>query len=195
MSDEAWLHVSGYVNAQNSHIWDTENPHVLHQRPLHDIKVDVWCAVSARRVIGPIFFEDTVNSDRYVSDILEPFFQDVTEEETRHGYFQQDSTTAHMACSSMQRLRGVFDDDGQIISQSLRPPHSTNLFICDFYLWSNLKGKVYKNNPQTADALKTEIRNIVRSINGNELKRVLRNLMTRCKACIREHRDHFQHLL
>jgi hypothetical protein len=51
--------------------------------------------VSARRVIGSIFFEDTVNSDRYVSDILEPLFQELTEEETRYGYFQQDSATAH----------------------------------------------------------------------------------------------------
>jgi hypothetical protein len=91
----------GNVNAQNSRIWDTENLHVLHQRLLHDIKVGVWCAVSARRVIGLIFFGDTLNSDRYVSDILEPFFQEITEEETRYGYFQQDSTTAR---NSMQRL-------------------------------------------------------------------------------------------
>jgi hypothetical protein len=111
MSDEAWLHVSGNVNAQNSRTWDTENPHVLHQRPLHDIKVGVWCAVSAQRVIGPIFFGDTVNFDRYVSDILELFFQELTEEETRYGYFQQDSATAHTACNSMHCLRDVFDDE------------------------------------------------------------------------------------
>jgi hypothetical protein len=190
MSDEAWFHVSGYVNAQNSSIWDTENPHVLHQRPLHDIKVGVWRAVTARRVIGPIFFEDTVNSDRYVSDILEPFFQELTEE-TRYGCFQQDSTTAH---NSMQRLRDVFDNE-QIISQGLWPPCSPDHSICDFYLWGNLKGKVYKNNLQTADALKTQRRNIVHSINGDKLQRVFQNLMTRCEACIRQHRDHFQHIL
>jgi hypothetical protein len=41
---------------------------------------------------------------------------------------------------------------------------------------------MYKNNPLTADALKTEIRNIAHSINGDELQRVFRNLMTRCEA-------------
>jgi hypothetical protein len=56
MSDEAWFHVSGNVNAQNSSIWDTENPHVLHQRPLHDMEVGVCCAVSARRVRSDIFW-------------------------------------------------------------------------------------------------------------------------------------------
>jgi transposase len=44
------------------------------------------------------------------------------------------------------------------------------------------KGEGVKNNPRTADAFKTEIRNIVRSINGDELQRVFRNLMTRCEA-------------
>jgi hypothetical protein len=58
-------------------------------------------------------------------------------------------------------------------------------FICGVIL----KGKVYKNNPRTADALKTEITNIVHSINGDELWRVFQNLMIRCKACIREHGD------
>jgi hypothetical protein len=73
-------------------------------------------------VIGQIFFEDAVNSDRYVSDILEPFFQEITEE-TRYGYFQQDSATVHTARNSMQRLQDVFDDE-QIISQGLWPLRS-----------------------------------------------------------------------
>jgi hypothetical protein len=62
-------------------------------------------------VIGSIFFEDTVNSDSYVSDILEPFFQELTEEEIRHDCFQQDGATAHTARNSVQRLRDVFDDE------------------------------------------------------------------------------------
>jgi hypothetical protein len=50
---------------------------------------------------------------------------------------------AHTARNSMQRQWDVFDDE-QIISQSLWLPRSPNLSICDFYLWGNLKGKVYK---------------------------------------------------
>jgi hypothetical protein len=47
----------------------------------------------------------------------------------------------------------MFDDE-QIINQGLWPPRSPDLSICDFYLWGNLKEKVYQNNPRTADALK-----------------------------------------
>jgi hypothetical protein len=34
-SDEAWFHLSGYVNRQNSRIWGGENPYTFHERPLH----------------------------------------------------------------------------------------------------------------------------------------------------------------
>ena len=48
---------------------------------LHDQKVGVWCAIARSRIIVPIFFEDTINSKRYISDILEPYFELLTEEE------------------------------------------------------------------------------------------------------------------
>jgi hypothetical protein len=33
-SDEAWFHLSGYVNSQNSRKLSAENPHAFHERPL-----------------------------------------------------------------------------------------------------------------------------------------------------------------
>jgi hypothetical protein len=33
-------------------------------------------------------------------------------------------------------------------------------------LWGNLKGKVYRNTPRTAEALQNEIRNVVASISA-----------------------------
>jgi hypothetical protein len=65
-SDEAWFHLDGYVNSQNSRIWSTENPHALHESPLHARKVGVWCAMSRRRIFIT-FFHDSVNSERYIT--------------------------------------------------------------------------------------------------------------------------------
>lgn len=56
MSDEAHFHLSGYVNKQNYRFWGTENPRVMHEEPLHPLKVTAWCAVHAGGVIGPFFF-------------------------------------------------------------------------------------------------------------------------------------------
>jgi hypothetical protein len=71
---EAWFHLSGYINAQNNRYWSSINPRQTFEVPLHDQKVGVWCAITASRIEGPIFFENTINSKRYVSDILRPFF-------------------------------------------------------------------------------------------------------------------------
>ena len=34
-SDEAHFQLDGYVNSQNCRIWGTENPRVIHEKPLH----------------------------------------------------------------------------------------------------------------------------------------------------------------
>jgi hypothetical protein len=52
---------------QNSRLWISENSHALQETPLHDQKVGVWVAISRRRILGPLFIEDTVNSERYSS--------------------------------------------------------------------------------------------------------------------------------
>jgi hypothetical protein len=46
MTYEVWFHVSGHVDAQNVRIWSDDNPHSIHQVPLHSEKVGVWCALS-----------------------------------------------------------------------------------------------------------------------------------------------------
>ena len=56
MSDEAWFHLSGYVNSQNTRYWSSKNWHVIHEMPLHDLKIGVWCAVSGIKIVGLILF-------------------------------------------------------------------------------------------------------------------------------------------
>ena len=55
-TDEAWFHLLGYVNSQNSRLWSFYNSHSLHETPLHDKKVGVWVVISRCRIVGPIFF-------------------------------------------------------------------------------------------------------------------------------------------
>jgi thiamine phosphate synthase YjbQ (UPF0047 family) len=99
---------------------DDDNPHAIQQVPLHGEKVGVSCVLSLRRITGPIFSHETVNSDRHVNDILNPFFNQLTAEERQYGYFQQDNATAHIANASMVAIREVFED--RIISRGLWLP-------------------------------------------------------------------------
>ena len=64
----------------------------------------------------------------------------------------------------MNKLREVFDD--RVISAGVSPSCSP---VSDFYLWGDLKDKVYKTNPHTLDKLKQNITNEIRNITVVEL--------------------------
>jgi hypothetical protein len=89
-----------------------------------------------------------VNSDRYVNDILNPFFSQLTAVERLYGYFQQDNAAAHAANATM-----ITTWTGCVSRQNNQQRTVASLDFCDFYLRGNLKGKVYKNNPRSIEAL------------------------------------------
>jgi hypothetical protein len=107
ISVEAWFHLQDYINTQNNRYWRSQNPHLTDEAPLHPVEVGVWCALSARRFIGPVFLNKTINCERYVQAILGHFFSDFTQEERLYGWFQQDSATAHLVRNVYARLRPV----------------------------------------------------------------------------------------
>ena len=192
-SDEAWFTLDGTVNSQNNRVWCTENPYEIQESPLHSAKIGVWCSVSRRRLIGPIFFETTVNSDVYISNILRPFINKLTADELRTSHFQQDGATAHTSSKSMDYIRKVFKD--RLISKPLWPARSPDLNPLDFYLWGKLKGSVYRNKPSTIDELKAAITASITAITHDELNRVIDNKIRRVELCLHQSGKHFQHLL
>lgn len=192
-TDEAWFYLHGHVSTQNNRCWSAEKPDIVHEMPLHDLKIGVWCAVNAYRIIGPIFFANTVNGQRYRNTIIKPFLEYLCDIECTQAYFQQDSATAHTADLSLQLIEEIFED--RVISKGLWPPRSPDLTVCDFYLWGNLKNKVYRNNPHTLEELKDNIRREIAAISEEELMRVNGNFLRRCERCVAAQGHHFQHLL
>ncbi|BFZ07560.1 hypothetical protein BsWGS_10599 [Bradybaena similaris] len=192
-SDEAWFHLSGYVNSQNNRIWSSFNPNAFYAAPVHDAKIGVWCAVSRRRIIGPIFFNNTINAHRYVTEILEPFLEQLNEREIEEAWFQQDGATAHTARASLRFLEEIFSN--RIISKGIWPARSPELTPLDYYLWGFLKGNVYKTNVHTIEELKEAIRNAIQEITTDTLSKVFDNMKRRVQTCLEARGGHFQHLL
>jgi hypothetical protein len=85
-SDEAWFYLNGEVNTQNSRYWSDSNPRIIHEFPLHDSKIGVWCGLRQDKIVGPIFFEDTINFQRYILSILRPFFELLNEHDRRFAF-------------------------------------------------------------------------------------------------------------
>ena len=54
-SDEVRFYLSRHVDLQNNKNWSARNPVLIHEVPLHSMKVSVWCAVSATGNLMAIF--------------------------------------------------------------------------------------------------------------------------------------------
>jgi len=74
---------------------------------LHPQKIGVWCDISRRQIIGPIYFEQTVTTEVYLQ-IFNKFVSQLTDDELTTGYYQQDSATCHTANASMQEIEIFF---------------------------------------------------------------------------------------
>ena len=85
----------------------TEHPHEIHEVPLRSEKTGVWCAISRRRIIGPIFFHETLNTARYL-EISNEFVNQLDDDDLRNGYFQQDGATCHTSNESMTEIETFF---------------------------------------------------------------------------------------
>jgi hypothetical protein len=116
------------------------------ESPLHPLKIGVWCAISRKRIIGPIFFTGTIKSEQYVQ-ILHEFVAHLAEDEIESAHFQQDGATAHTARNTARHLISYFAN--RIISKSNRyllteidwARRSPDLTSPDYFLWGHLKDR------------------------------------------------------
>ncbi len=71
VSDEAYFYLKEALNKQNDRMWSESRPDEWIEAPLHDEKIHVWCAISAKRIFGPFYFEESVKAINY-SEMLAP---------------------------------------------------------------------------------------------------------------------------
>lgn len=192
-SDEAWFYLSGYVNKQNYRTWSVVNPHNIIEVPLHPVKVGIWLAVSRRRIIGPIFFHNTINGQRYRQQLLEPFLEQVHPEEFEGGFFQQDGATAHTTQQNLGFLEEFFP--GRVVSRGTWPARSPDLNALDFSIFGYIKDQVYKERINNLEELMERITLICDEITPDTLQHIFNNMKRRVLLCMQQNGGHFEHLL
>jgi len=154
--DEVYFYLTLPINKQNNRSWLHERPMNGIEVPLHDEKLLVWCAMSAEGIIGPYFFEETVNQHNYLK-MLQTYFwrRHVHTPNYAKYYFLQDGATPHTADIVQNWLSEKFSK--KIVDKKKWPPRSPDLNPCDYFLWGYLKSVVYKPLPKTLDDLKANI--------------------------------------
>lgn len=197
-SDEAWCHVSGYINSQNMRMWAADNPHFYRETPLHPLKIGVWIGLSRRRLIGPIFFNGTLTARRYREEILQLFVNELHDDELQQGFFQQDGASAHSARETIEDLQQYYAD--RLISRNTPiewPPRSCDLTPLDFFVWPYLKNSIFKTPINNLEELTRRITAKCEDLNNSPhiLQNVFDGVRRRAQICIQEGGEHFQHLL
>ena len=186
-SDEAHFHLDDQVISKNNIYWGSSRPDEVSQKPLHSHKVTVWCALSMKGIIGPLFFEEngvtvTVTKERYVK-VLDEFWNEL---ETHYKsyltkfWFQQDGAPPHTANISIQWIKDHFKN--RVVSKRMEiewPSYSPDLSPPDFFLWGYLKDRVFKDRPKTIPELKEKIIEEIKGIKRSVLKSVMENLALR----------------
>lgn len=189
-TDEATFTTNGTVSTQNSRYWATENPHyVIHAKRQYSQKINVWIGMYKNRLMGPVFFEQTLNGERFynfLNTILWDFMEELTIEERRNIIFQLDGASIHNVIAVRRWLNETFR--GRWIGRSSPsiywPPRSPDLTPLDFFLWGYLKENVYQSRPQNVNELKERITQKCRQITPDQLRRTRQNLRRRYEKCI-----------
>jgi hypothetical protein len=207
-TDEAHCHLNGYVNTHNSIHWGSVKPTEVIQKPLHPIKVTVWCAMSSAGILGPFFYEEngrtvTVNGARYLDLLQNEFYPDLTQfaflnpdEDPNSWNFMQDGARPHIVRGVRTFLTTKFGTNtiGQYLNTHW-PARSPDLTPCDFFLWGYVKDQLYQRYPITGrQQLKDHLVDIIQNINPDFLARSCRSVKKRCAKLLTVNGHHIEQL-
>lgn len=197
-SDEATFFLKGLVNKHNIRYWSESNPHVTVETVMKSPKINVWCALSKNKIIGPYFFEDdTVNGQNYLTMLQDYFMVEVRKlHKVRTVIFQQDGAPAHFSKDVRQYLDYHFPNRWIGRGGPIRwAPRSPDLTPSDFYLWGHLKNKIYTSGNKNIEELKSKITEEIKNIGPETLNNVFLNIIKRMNLCISVNGSHFEELL
>jgi hypothetical protein len=164
----------------------------------------VWAATSSHGLLGPIFFEETVNSERYLSILRNTSVPHLlaTGLLLQTYWFMQDGARPHTANvvldflhdTSNPRVTSNQFPNHFACGQNL-PPNSPDLNPCAYFLWGFLKEKTFPEKPQTITELRALIIEACNEITEDMCHRVINNITVHVEVAIRNggHTEHLIH--
>lgn len=189
-SDEATFTTNGVVSSQNCRFWSEVNPHwVIHCKRQYSEKINVWCGIFDKQIIGPFFFQHNLKAQNFLN-FLNTNFWDALEElpiaRRADMIFQMDGAPVHTAAIINNWLDQKFPRKwiGRYSQEIKWPPRSPDLTPLDFYLWGKLKENVYRTRPNNVEELKRRITEECELISHQELAKVMNHCQRRLEKCI-----------
>ena len=163
----------------------------------------MWAGIIGDKIIGPFFFDQNLTGERYLEFLQEILVPELIESYPTGNnnlderiFFQQDGAPPHYAANVRNYLNTAFP--GRWIGRRGAiewPARSPDLTPLDFYLWGNLKHKVYVIKPTNIEDLKYRIRLEIRSIPPQVLRSLQNEFYNRLAFCQEVNGAHFEQLL
>jgi hypothetical protein len=183
-SDECAVYADAKMN--NVVWWSKENPHFTDQVLQHPPKLMIWAAMSDHHLIGPIFVEGRITSQRYIQLLQENVLSSLESIGMLHSaILQQDGAPPHTANATRDFLNAHFPNRwiGKF-GPTPWPPRSPDLSSCDNALWGLIKPHVYAATPKTAPQLKDAIISAFSKITPRILHKIHKRSWRRIQLCV-----------
>ena len=161
----------------------------------------VWVGLTKNgNIFGPHFVQGTLDTTEYLRIIRYHVIQREFREqgiEKERMWWQQDGASAHTSNRSIRYLQTQFP--GKVVSKKgdiLWPPHSPDLAICDFFLWSYLKNSIWKvpvdDQPKNLAQLREAIIAACHRVDRDMISRSFDAMLSHCRKCIENDGHTFQ---
>ena len=187
-TDEKKFDIQQVVNQQNDRVWGSSNTvegRIVTRRQ-NPQSVMVWAAVTATGRCQLVFvpFGVKLNSERYISDILESHLLPWAEEHFQGSPWslQQDSAPSH---GSKVTQNWIYRKIPSFISKDLWPARSPDLNPLDFSIWSILEAKVSASPHTSLDSLKAKLKKEWDAILQEQIRAACDAFVGRLKAVVR----------
>ncbi|MGH9701722.1 MAG: hypothetical protein ACRD52_19985, partial [Candidatus Acidiferrales bacterium] len=199
-TDEATFTTSGIFNRHNTHYWAVENP-----RKYKTIKfqgrssIHVWCGIINNNILGPIFYNGTLNGQRYhqfLQNEIENFLDELPLEEYRNLIWQQDGAPPHAVRDVVQFLNQRHHEWIGRNGTISWPPNSPDLSLLDTFLWGHLKNVVYQQRNENIEEIMAKIVNEINRLNQENdiLIASSERLQRGYRSCFENNGGHIEHL-
>lgn len=199
-TDETYVSSAGIYNRHTSYTWAQQNPHVVvEQRNQGRFGFSVWVGIFNGRIIGPVVYDGTLTSERYLQILrqeIEPLVEEMPLMELRKVFFQHDGAPPHNA-AIINNFLAVNFGNNWIANQGPHywPARSPDLTPMDFYLWGRIKDLIYRLPKNSRQELEAAVMQCFASLTPIELINSAKNVQKRCRLCIRENGRSFENML
>lgn len=139
---------------------------------------------------------DGVTYRQFLEDRIPDLLEDRPLQRRAVMLFQHDGAPAHFSARTRQFLNERFPDRwigrGGPIAW---PPRSPDLNPLDYCLWGLIKEFVYKDPPNSLEALEVKIVEATATVTPEIVRAAIGQLVQRCRLCLRENGGHFEQFL